>query len=253
MKKIVFQFILIYTTLFLLFKYNLLIRNNIEYIFFSYIKNILPSMFPLIFISNYIKYNILNKSNSKIIRFLALSLSFAPSNAVISSNNKELIFSTNINPLFSYVVLSKYFNNITSLKIIIINLIINYILLYKNIDHNIYNNENKNISDLLNITIKIIINIFGIIIFYNIIISILSIIISKNLLILLEITNGYNIIKDINNYNLKLLISIFLNSFCGIALYTQINSIKKINYIIIINKLILSILITLITYIIIMV
>ena len=61
--KIIIQFTFITFTLILLFKYSVLIENNLRDILFLFVKKLIPSMFPIIFVTSYIKYNILSKNN----------------------------------------------------------------------------------------------------------------------------------------------------------------------------------------------
>ena len=240
MKKILIEFIVIFTILYLSFKYNIDIKNNINNISMLFITNILPSMFIFIFISNYIKYNIC--ITNKFVKFISLALSFSPSNSVLASTDKELLYSSNINPLFAYSILSLTLSKKESVIIILTNLIFNYILLYKNIKVSNINNKHKSITELINITTNIIINIFGIIIFFNIIISILNNIINSKYLVLLEITNGFNIIKTLSN---KTFLYSFLYSFNGVAILMQIKSISNKNiYLLILYKFIISLIIS---------
>lgn len=250
MKKIIIQFTCVMFIMFFLFKYNYQVKTNLIIIFNFFINNIIPSMFPIIFITNYIKYNI---NNRKIIRFISLMCSYAPSNAIISINNNEILYSTVINPLFSYVILKQYFSISNTLLIIIINLIINYTLLYRHIEeYNNYNENTYNISLIIKETMMSIINILGVIIFFNIVITLLSIFISKYVLILFEITNGFNIISTLNIIKIRNILLIFLNSFCGIAIFFQIKSINNdASYLLIIKKFIISIIVTIVTIIII--
>ena len=66
MKKIVLQFFFITLIILLLFKYNIEIKNNIENILYYFTLNIIPSMFPIILLTNYIRYNIF--LNNKIVK-----------------------------------------------------------------------------------------------------------------------------------------------------------------------------------------
>ena len=66
MKKIILEFTSIFIIIFMLFKYNIQIKNNLELVLILFVKNVIFSLFPIIFITNYIKYNILSKSNNKI-------------------------------------------------------------------------------------------------------------------------------------------------------------------------------------------
>ena len=249
MKKIVLQFFFITLIILLLFKYNIEIKNNIENILYYFAFNIIPSMFPIILLTNYIRYNI--SLNNKIVKYLGLILSFAPSNSIIATSNRELLFSSVINPLFSYSILINYFDYKIAILIILINLSINYLFLFFNLDNNIAKqNYNYSLTDIIKISTNTIINILGVIIFFNIIITILSIFINNKLLFFIEISNGFNIISLIKNNYLKNFLLIFLNSFGGLAIFMQIKSIyKDANYFLIINKFILSLIISLITYI----
>ena len=249
MKKIVLQFFFITLIILLLFKYNIEIKNNIENILYYFAFNIIPSMFPIILLTNYIRYNI--SLNNKIVKYLSLLLSFAPSNSIIATSKHELLFSSVINPLFSYSILINYFDYKITIFIIIINLSINYLLLFFNLDNNIAKqNYNYSLTDIIKISTNTIINILGVIIFFNIVITILSIFINNKLLFFIEISNGFNIISLIKNNYLKNFLLIFLNSFGGLAIFMQIKSIyKDANYFLIINKFILSLIISLITYI----
>lgn len=249
MKKIVLQFFFITLIILLLFKYNIEIKNNIENLLYYFTFNIIPSMFPIILLTNYIRYNI--SLNNKIVKYLSLILSFAPSNSINATSKRELLFSSVINPLFSYSILINYFDYKIAILIILINLSINYLFLFFNLDNNtteeIYN---YSLTDIIKISTNTIINILGVIIFFNIVITILSIFINNKLLFFIEISNGFNIISLIKNNYLKNFLLIFLNSFGGLAIFMQIKSIyKDANYFLIINKFILSLIISLITYI----
>ena len=254
MKKIALQFFFITLIILLLFKYNINIKNNLSNILIIFNKDILPSLFPIIFISNYIKYNVISELNNKYIRFICLLFSYVPSNAVICLNNKELLFSSITNPLFSYSILINHFSLYKTLIIIIINILFNYIFLFfcMSSNNNINTTNSKSIVDIIKITTSTIINILGVIIFFNILLTILNIFISKYLLFFLEITNGFRIISYIKNIAIRNILLIFLNSFGGIAIFFQIKSINNdANYLYLLNKLIISIIITIITYIII--
>ena len=250
MKKIIIQFITIFTLLFFLFKFNLNIKSDLTKTLTYTLKNVLPSLFPIIFITNYIKCNIDIKN--KIIYFLSLCLSFAPSNAVLASNEKEILFSTNLNPLFSFIMLNKILNKKIALIIITINLLFNYILLYKFTNYSYKKASKCNINDLIKKTTEAIINIMGIIIFFSIIISITKFFLPKIIISTFEITNGFLLIKSINKF--KIFYLIFLNSFCGTAIIYQIKSLNdKTSKKIIVYKFITSIIVTIITYIILLI
>ena len=253
MKKILLKYCIVLLFMYLSFKYSQNIKINLTIIMNIFIKSIIPSMFPIIFISNYIKYNILNNKTNKTLKYISLCLSFAPSNALLGTNINELVYSTNINPLFSYLVIRSILNKKIALIIILTNLIINYIVLYKNLSNKEIIHEKKNIPEIIKITTDNIINVLGTTIFFNIFITLLSNIIPSLLLISIEIINSYKIISSINNYYLRIIFCTFLNTFCGIAIYFQIKSINnKTDYSFIIKKLFVSIIITIITFIIIM-
>ena len=246
--KIILQFTLISTVIFLLFKYNVLVYSNLYGILIIFVKKIIPSMFPIIFLTNYIKYNILSRTNNKHLRYISLLFSFAPSNAIISCSYKELLYSSILNPLFSYSILINYFSIHKTIVIITINLLFNYVLLFKNLCNSNNYIENVSVTTIIKETTNSIINILGVIIFFNVLISLISIFISIKYLFFVEITNGFNIINSFNNNLLKEYTLIFLNSFGGIAIFMQIKSINNdANYKFLINKFLLSILITLIT------
>lgn len=253
MKKILIKYCIVLLFIYLSFKYNQNIKLNLIIIMNVFLKNIISSMFPIIFISNYIKYNILNNKTNKILKYISLCLSFAPSNALLGANINELVYSTNINPLFSYLIIKSILNKKTALIIVITNIVINYIFLYKNLSNKKIIHEKKNIPEIIKITTDNIINILGTTIFFNIFITILSNIIPSLLLISIEIINSYKIISSINNHYLRIIFCTFINTFCGIAIYFQIKSINnKIDFSFIIKKIFVSIIITIITFIIIM-
>jgi len=249
MKKIIFEFIIIILLITLLFKYNIQIKYNLELVLLSFVKNIIPSMFPIIFITNYIKYNILNTLHNKYIRYISLLFSFAPSNAIICASKDELLYSSVINPLYSYTVLSNYFCFSKVLYIIIINMLFNYIFLFKNISNNhVYLFTKKSFTYIIKETTMTIINILGVVIFFNILIVLLNIIISSKALFFFEITNGFLVLDTLNNLLLKRVLVVFLNSFGGLAIFFQIKSINNdASYKLLINKIVLSVIITIIT------
>ncbi|MBO7079383.1 MAG: hypothetical protein J6W64_06190, partial [Bacilli bacterium] len=143
-----------------------------------------------------------------------------------------------------------------AIVIVLTNLLINYILLFLNIRRNNYrfsinHEKNKSINEIISITISIIINILGVIIFFNIVISLFNIFLKKELLFFIEINNGFNIISNINKRIMKLLLITFLNSFGGVAIYYQIKSINNdANYKFFINKIFYAVIITILTFII---
>lgn len=254
MKKIILQFIVIFTIIILLFSNSVEIKENLIYLFYTFVKNVIPSLFPIIFITNYIKYRILSTNKNKYIRFLSLTLSYAPSNAIIAKGKKEILYSSVINPLFSFNILINYFSLKNTLLIIIINLFVNYFCLFisiRNKDSIKYDDINsKTLNNITYETTQSIINIFGIVIFFNILISLLNTFISTKFIFFIEITNGFYILNSFKYKFIKNILLIFLNSFGGIAILFQIKSINNdANYKFIFNKLLVSIIVTFITYI----
>lgn len=248
MKKYIIQFTFIFIIIFFLFKYNILIKKELTNSFYNYIKTILPSMFPIILITNIIKHKILSKTNNKLIRYLSLMLSFSPSNSTLTSSENELLYSSNINPLFSYIIISNILNNRNAIIITVSNLILNYILLLKNINKKYVLESELTISKIINISFVSSINILGVIMFFKIIIVLASLFIPKYLLFFIEIVNGYEIISKINNNKLKIIMTIFLNSFGGLSIFFQMKSInEEIKNKYLLKKIFVSIIITIIT------
>ena len=113
---------------------------------------------------------------------------------------------------------------------------------------NTYSIKNKSFVDVIKETTISIINILGIIIFFNILLSLLSIFINKKYLFFIEISNGFNIISSFRNNIFKDIFFIFLNSFGGIAIFMQLKSINNdANYKLLFDKTLLSIFVTLIS------
>lgn len=246
MKKIIIQFITMFTIILLLFKTTNELKNEVYETYIYFIKNVLPTLFPLMIISLYLRENILNKCKNETILYIISTLTFAPSNALIINNTNNILFSSILNPLYSYSIISQIINKTIALKIVITNYIFNNILLFtsikKNNEHNISHKETLNINKIIKKTVENVINIFGITIFFSIITKILIILkIPKELIIFIDVINGFKIINNINHFKTPLII--LLNSFTGLSMLFQIKSInEKINYKFMINKFILSIL-----------
>ena len=246
MKKIIIQFITMFTIILLLFKTTNELKNEVYETYIYFIKNVLPTLFPLMIISLYLRENILNKCKNETILYIISTLTFAPSNALIINNTNNILFSSILNPLYSYSIISQIINKTIALKIVITNYIFNNILLFtsiiKNNEHNISHKETLNINKIIRKTVENVINIFGITIFFSIITNILIILkIPKELIIFIDVINGFKIINNINHFKTPLII--LLNSFTGLSMLFQIKCInEKINYKFMINKFILSIL-----------
>ena len=251
MKKNLLKLCIIVVIIIVLFKYNYLIKNNVRNISLIFIKDILPSMFPIVFMSNYIKYNILENNQNSFIYKLSLCLSFSPSNVLlINSDHKLYAYSSCINPLFSYVVIKHILGKNLALLTVLTNIIISYIFIFKYYVKEIttYKYKKQSLSKLIEISIKNIINIYGVIIFFNVIITISSIYIFKPVLFFIEITNGFYLLNMLNNLYIKIPLIIFLNSFGSLSIYFQQKSINKnINASCLKYKLLYSTFITIIT------
>jgi len=249
MKKIITEFFIMFTIILVLFKLNIKIKKDIYSTSIYFLKNVLPTLYPIMIISMYLKYNVLAKTKNKIIYFLTSLVTFAPSNALLSSDKKLIFYSTIINPFYSYSIIANIYNKIIALKIIITNIIINNIFvlirIYKSNNNNIIvksNNQDYSLTKIIRISVGNIVNIFGITIFFSIVNNILCFIkIPKTIIIFTDIINGFKIINDLNYFKLPLII--LLNSFTGISILFQIKSINEnFEYKFIFYKFILSVL-----------
>lgn len=251
MKKIIPKYILIFTLIFIIFKNGNIIKNNIYETYIYFIKNILPSLFPLMFISLYLKHNVLNKTNNKFILYTVFCSSFAPSNALLTDDKNIILFTWIVNPFYSYYTIKELLNKNCSLFITLTNIIINYVILFiyvnkkKNIEIN--NIKDKNINEITKDVITNIINIFGVTLVFSCIMEICKIYkLPIKIVALLDVINGFKIINNVSSF--KLLLVVFLNSFTGLNIYFQIKSINKnINLYDLCKKLLLSILIAVLT------
>ena len=244
---------MIFTLIFLLFKYNIEIRISALIISTEFIKNVIPSLFPILIISKYTKENIISKTNNRFIRYISLCLSFMPANAIVSNNEKELLYSSNVNPIFSYVMIRNILGSKKAIIIVLINLFVNYFLLYKNVDttNHIDNSKKDDFINIIKSSSKSLIYIYGTIFFCNIIYTLLKIFISNKFLFFIEITNGFKIISSFMKY--KTATVILLNSFGGLSFMLQIKSIKtNISRTFIMKRIAISIFVLILTEIILM-
>lgn len=223
-------------------------------------KAIFPSIFPIMIISdlilstniiNYLSNTIgiifsklfkLSKSSSYV--FIMSMISGTPScakyikdllnNKSITKKEAEKLLPMVIlyNPLL-IISLTSYMSFYDSILVIIINIIINLIIGFINRNYKIEIKDNKlipkkfNLVESINNALNTLISIFGIITTFNILNNLLPI---KHPLItgILEITNGLNLINNINtSYQNKLLYTGILLSFSGLSIITQIKSIFK--------------------------
>lgn len=248
MKKIITEFFIMFTIILVLFKLNIKIKKDIYSTSIYFLKNVLPTLYPIMIISMYLKYNVLTKTKNKIIYFLTSLITFAPSNALLSSDKKLIFYSTIINPFYSYSIIANIYNKIIALKIIITNIIINNIFvlirIYKSNNNIIVpsNNQDYSLTKIIKISIGNIVNIFGITMFFSIVNNILHFIkIPKTIIVFTDIINGFRIINDLKYFKLPLII--LLNSFTGISILFQIKSINEnFEYKFIFYKFILSLL-----------
>ena len=245
MKKISLRFLYIFTIFILLFVFNNKIQISIYKNNLYFLKHVFPSIFPVMIISLYLKYNVLNQTNNKYLKYLCLCLFFAPSNALFTDDENITLFTTNINPFFTFnIIYNLTRNTTTSLKIVLVNLVINYLFLFYNVI--IKNkltikktNKKKTFNDIIKETMICVINIFGITTLFTVLSTLLiNIKIPSILIIFLDAINGFNIISILNYKKISI---ILLNSFCGLNIFTQIKSINnKIGYKFILKKFILA-------------
>lgn len=251
------------------------IMNNIFYTSKLFIKNIFPSMFPTMIIANmlinlkiekiipkFIKlfFKKMFNLNEKLTSIYILSmLSGSPTNALLlkdyeNDKNIELILATTsfLNPLFIIGGVGiKVFNSAKVGFILLILLYIySFIKLYFNrnkITYTYYLKEDKNnnsffnnFKESVNKSISTCLNIFAIILVFNVliflIIKIFNINYSLNIILssLIEITSGIIKIKNLNiDFIYKFIISFVLLNFQGICLQSQTIFLiknKKIRY-----------------------
>ncbi len=205
-------------------------------------------------------FNKLFKTNGNAFACFILSLfSGSPTNAYIINEtlkkgeitrktaNNLMRYTYFSNPLFLYNILSGTFNKYITFKIIIIHYLANIIIglfLTKGEDkcNLLINNKEKKNSFILSLpksitkSINTLSVIFGCITFYMIITNIIISIIPLNNTLkvifkgLLEITQGLNILNTISNKSIiKEIIAIFLISFGGLSIHTQVLSLTTDN------------------------
>ena len=259
MNKTLLRYLILLTFIILFLKYQIKIQTNLINTSIYFFKIIFPTLFPILIITNYINRNIIPNTNNKLLYFLSNIFSFAPTNAILSTNPKILLYTTIMNPFYSFKVLSVITSKYKSILIIIINMIINYIFLIINIKktkiENIKNNHNENEENIFCIiknAFNSLINIFIVALFFSIIISLFpSNYLFKYITIFIDITNGFKILPSLRN---KLFIAILLNNTCGLSIYMQQKLLnKKINGKFIFHKFTISLSISIITYLILLI
>ena len=252
----------LFIVLLIIIKEKLLIKNAVLNSFSMWFNYLIPSIFPVIIIGKLLInnhfYEIINPSINKwfnqIFNFNGISLSLIIIGFIVGSPTAQIIYddaytkglinkhtfdklvitTSLINPFFFINI-----NTHLSLKIKIIFLVINLFLtiglwlIIKIPTTSIYNNKyhSDNLIKIINSSFIIMINILGIIIFFNIILNLSNLLpnnIIKTIIIsILEITSGINYLKTITNIKLRIILSIFLSSFLGLAINMQIKSIIK--------------------------
>ena len=290
MKKKLYSFTIIITLLITII--NIFLNSNTlnQTITFSsnlFLKNIMPSLFPMFIISSILveidipkvlgnifkkPMNILFKTKGEgaFIFFMSMITGFPSSAKYINDllnkkqiNTKDaqkiLMFSFFSNPLFIVNTVGIMFLKSQKIGIMLLishilgNLIIGIIFKNYNQTKNIPNTKINNLKYLntkinntnlfkvlitsIKTSIETLINIFGIITFFLIIINILfktKNIITIPLIGILEMTSGLKYLSLSNiDYNIKVLLSMFLISFGGFSVHFQIMSIlhkKKVKY-----------------------
>lgn len=264
MKNIV-KFVIVLLLTYLLF-YK---RDDIVYCVLSSIQlfnnSLFPSIFPIMILSDfilstntiYLLSNYLGGIFSKAFKlskisiypFIMSMISGSPSNAkyisdllnnnYISKNEaiKLLCICINYNPLL-IISLTSYLNFKDRLLLLMLNIFCNILvgILFRNVKVDIcyFNYVPKKFSLINSISnsINVLLNILGIVTFFNILNSMFSF--NHPLLIgILEITNGFGLLKVFNiSYNRKFIYSALLISFSGLSILTQIKSIlgDTLNY-----------------------
>ena len=290
MKKKLYSFTIIITLLITII--NIFLNSNTlnQTITFSsnlFLKNIMPSLFPMFIISSILveidipkvlgnifkkPMNILFKTKGEgaFIFFMSMITGFPSSAKYINDllnkkqiNTKDaqkiLMFSFFSNPLFIVNTVGIMFLKSQKIGIMLLishilgNIIIGIIFKNYNQTKSIQNTKINNLKYLntkinntnlfkvlitsIKTSIETLINIFGIITFFLIIINILfktKNIITIPLIGILEMTSGLKYLSISNiDYNIKVLLSMFLISFGGFSVHFQIMSIlhkKKVKY-----------------------
>lgn len=290
MKKKLYSFTIIITLLIAII--NIFLNSNTlnQTITFSsnlFLKNIMPSLFPMFIISSILveidipkvlgnifkkPMNILFKTKGEgaFIFFMSMITGFPSSAKYINDlldkkqidtkdAQKILMFSFFSNPLFIVNTVGIMFLKSQKIGIMLLishilgNIIIGIIFKNYNQTKSIPNTKINNLKYLntkinntnlfkvlitsIKTSIETLINIFGIITFFLIIINILfktKNIITIPLIGILEMTSGLKYLSISNiDYNIKVLLSMFLISFGGFSVHFQIMSIlhkKKVKY-----------------------
>jgi hypothetical protein len=247
-KNIIINALLI-ILLYILLKNNILISINVVSISYLFISKVLPYFIIIFVISKLlINYNFvyyiskLFKGNIYVYILIISFISGSPNNIYLIKDllNKKIINEDDANklikctsfnnPLFLYSMLSSIFNKSIAIYIIIIQLISNIIIyLFNRVKINkVIKIETDNFNYVLINSIKdasnILVNIYLIIVVFNIIICIIP---DKfnSLLGLLEITKGLDYLRYVNNSNfIKIMLANIYIAFGGLSIHMQIKS-----------------------------
>lgn len=249
-----------------IFSHNEIITKNILYAVNLWLTKVFPALFPMFIINDFLLYldfpifiaNLFTpiikkfKLNAYAIYVYIMSLfSGSPTNAVIikqlvkdnkiSCNDASYIISFTYfsNPLFLWTMLNVIFETHTTIKIIGIQYITNFIIfiIFKGkIKPKLTIEKNSthiNVSKFINKSIKknidTLLMILGTITFYLIISTILSNYITFNNTLVkgfIEITQGLNLVNTLSvSTKLKEIIAVSIISFGGLSIHTQINNV----------------------------
>ena len=235
----------------LVFKYNPLIRDTVIYSCDLWFNNLVPFMFvTYLLVDLLLNYGIgdifyrVFKSNVPILFIISMLLG-TPANAKYVSEfykngyisedsaNWLLLFAYSPNPLFVFGIVPKYEMGVVVLLVLYLT---NFLIAFFSIKYIRMNKcnqkkfENKSFTKCIEESIykssKILLLILGIIIIYAIIIKFMDLFFPENFFILkiiLEITNGINIIVNSNPDMYKWIL--FAVSFGGLSIHTQVKSI----------------------------
>lgn len=235
---------------------NKLINTSIISSLSLWSKKVFPSLFPMILLNNILldynlPYYIVKLFKQTGLKYYCLILSLlsgSPTNAIIikelyqnnslgiTDANKLLTCTFFSNPLFLITMLSLLMDFKTTIKIIIIHYLANFIicLFIKIKPSNINNQKNKthSISKSINKTMSTLIMILGTICFYilfsNFIINFLKLNNINSVFVkgFLELTQGLNALKTINLcIKTKEIIALIFISFGGLSIHGQIKGI----------------------------
>ena len=249
MKKNIIINLLLILLLYLIIKNNIVIGINVLSISYVFLNKVLPYFIIIFIISRLlINYNFvyyISKLFNNNIYVYVLIISFisgSPNNVylikdllnkniICNDDANKLIKCTNFNnPLFLFSMLSSIFNKNIAIYIIVIQLISNIIIyLFNKVSiNNVIKVNTISFNNVITNGIKdasnIIINIYLIIILFNIVISILPSCLNPFIGIL-EITKGLDYIRYLNSSKLvKLLLVNAYIAFGGLSIHVQIKS-----------------------------